>query len=225
MSISEWSVGIVNALQELWNGVLGFVPSLIGALIILIFGLIVAAVIAALIERIFDSIKLDNFLKSIGLTPYFERAGLKLRGARFLGRLVYWFLIIAFILAATDALGLSALSSFLESVLFYIPNVVVAVLIMLAAVIVANFLRKLVGASIKSAKLHAANFLGTLTWWAVILFGLFAALSQLNVASDIVTSLATGLIAMLALAGGLAFGLGGKEYAASLINKLKQHTE
>jgi len=142
-----------------------------------------------------------------------------------LGRLVYWFLVIAFVLAASDALGLAVLSEFLKEVLFYIPNVVAAVLVMLVAVVVANFLRKLIHASIKSAQLHAANFLGTLTWWAVVLFGLFAALNQLNVARDVVTSIVTGFIAMLALAGGLAFGLGGKEYAASLINKLKQHTE
>ena len=225
MTIQDWSVGIVEALQNLWNGVLGFVPNLIGALIILIFGLIVAAVLAALVERIFESIKLDNFLKSIGLTPYFERAGLKLKGARFLGRIVYWFLIIAFVLAASDALGLSILSEFLKEVLFYVPNVVAAVLVMLVAVVVANFLRKLINASIKSAKLHAANFLGTLTWWAVILFGFFAALNQLDVARDVVTSIVTGFIAMLALAGGLAFGLGGRDYASSLINKLKQHTE
>jgi len=225
MTVQDWSVVIVDSLQRLWGGFVGFLPGLIGTIVILILGLIVAAVLGAVIERIFDGIKLDKFLKSIGLTPYFERAGIALKGSRFLGKLTYWFILVAFILAASDALGLSALSRFLTDVLFYVPNVVAAVLVLLAAVVVGNFLRGLVKASVKSAKLHASNFLGSLTWWSVVLFGIFAALSQLNVARDIVNSLVTGLIAMLALAGGLAFGLGGRDYASHLISKLREHTE
>jgi len=150
---------------------------------------------------------------------------MRLRASRFLGQIVNWFLVIAFLLAASDVLGLFALSAFLKDVLFYIPNIVAAVLIMLAAVVLGNVLRKIVQASVMSARLHAANFLGTLTWWAVVIFGLLAALVQLNVAVAVIQTLVTGLIAMLALAGGLAFGLGGKDYAAYLIGKLRDHTE
>jgi hypothetical protein len=163
-------------------------------------------------------------LASLGLGKYFERAGLRLRGAYFLGRLVYWFIVVAFLLAASDSLGLYALSGFLKDVLAYLPNVVAAVLIMLAAVVVGNFLKKLVTASVLGAKLHAAHFLGTLTWWSVVVFGLLTALVQLGIASSIINSIVTGFIAMLALAGGLAFGLGGRDYANYLIGKLRDHT-
>ena len=181
--------------------------------------------LGALVEKIFEAIKLDSLLGRMGLGPYFERAGMRLRASRFLGQIVNWFLVIAFLLAASDVLGLFALSAFLKDVLFYIPNIVAAVLIMLAAVVLGNVLRKIVQASVMSARLHAANFLGTLTWWAVVIFGLLAALVQLNVAVAVIQTLVTGLIAMLALAGGLAFGLGGKDYAAYLIGKLRDHTE
>jgi hypothetical protein len=223
MIVQTWTDVIAGSLQNLWLGFASFVPNLVAALIVLIVGIIVAAGLGALVEKIFDALKLDSFLAKIGLKPYFERAGIKLRGAYFLGRLVYWFIAIAFLLAVSDALGLYALSGFLASVLAYLPNVIAAVLIMLAAVVLANFLRRIVIASVMGAKLHASRFLGSLVWWVVVIFGLLAALTQLNVATAIIQSIVTGFIAMLALAGGLAFGLGGKDYANYLVSKLREN--
>ena len=225
MVVQNWADVIAGSLQTLWFGIVAFLPSLLGALIVFVIGLIVASGLGALVEKIFDAIKLDSLLSKLGLSPYFERAGLRLRGARFLGQLVNWFLVVAFLLAASDILHLTALSSFLRDVLNYIPNIVGAVLIMLAAVVVANFLKRIVTASVMGAKLNAAHFLGTLTWWALVVFGLLASLVQLNVAPSIINSLVTGFIAMLALAGGLAFGLGGRDYAQYMIGKLRDHTE
>ncbi len=225
MVVQTWTNVVAVSLMNLWAGFVAFVPNLIGAIIVLIIGLIVAAGLGALVEKILDAIHLDGFLKKIGLGPFFERAGLRLRAAYFLGRLVYWFVVVAFLLAVADSLHLYALSQFLQNILNYLPNVIAAVLIMLAAVVVANFLRLLVAASVMSAKLHAAHFLGSLTWWAIVIFGLLAALVQLNIAASVLQSIITGFIAMLALAGGLAFGLGGRDYAAYLVNKLKDRTE
>ncbi len=225
MIVQNWTDVIVGSLQNLWLGFANFVPNLIAAIIVLIIGLIVAAGLGALIERIFEGLRLDAFLEKLGLKPFFERAGLRLRASYFLGRLVYWFIVIAFLLAVSQTLGLYALSMFLTSVVGYLPNVIAAVLIMLAALVLASFLRRVVTASVMSAKLHAARFLGSLTWWAVVVFGLLAALQQLNIASAIIQTLVTGFIAMLALAGGLAFGLGGKDYANHLIGRLREHTE
>lgn len=225
MLVQTWTDVIVTSLQGLWAGVVGFLPNILGALIVFIIGLVVAAGLSALVERIFDAVRLDSFLAKLGLAPFFERAGLRLRGARFLGQLVNWFIVIAFLLASTDILGLSAFSQFLSDVLLYIPNVVVAVLIMLAAVALGNFAKRVIVASVLSAKLHAAHFLGTLAWWSVVVFGLLTALEKLQIELPILQTLITGLIAMLALAGGLAFGLGGKEYAAHLLGKFKDSTE
>ncbi len=225
MVVQSWTNVVVASLQNVWLTIAAFLPNLIGAVIVFVIGLIVAAGLGALIEKVFEGLKLDSFLAKIGLKPFFDRAGIRLRGSYFLGRLVYWFIVIAFLLAASDSLGLFALSAFLNSVLAYIPNVIAAVLIMLAAVVLANFIRRIVTASVMSARLHAAHFLGTLTWWSIVVFGVFAALTQLQVAVAIIQSLVTGFIAMLALAGGLAFGLGGKEYAGHLVNRLQERTE
>ena len=225
MVIQNWTDVVATSLQNLWLGFMNFIPLLVGAFVILVVGLIVGAGLGTLVEKIFDAVKLDSFLMKLGLGPYFERAGLRLRVARFLGRLVYWFVVIAFLLAASDILGLFALSAFLSDILGYIPNIIAAVLIMLASVVLGGFLKRIVTASVLSARLHAAHFLGTLAWWSVIVSGLLASLVQLNIASTIIQSVVTGFIAMVALAGGLAFGLGGKEYAAHLLGKLRDHTE
>jgi len=225
MVVQNWTDVVVASLQNVWLQFANFLPGLIGALIVLIIGLIVAAGLGALVEKIFEALRLDLFLEKLGLKPHFERAGLRLRGSYFLGRLVYWFIVIAFLLAACSNLGLYALSNFLGAVLGYLPNVIAAVLIMLASVVLANFIRRVVTASVLSAKLHAAHFLGTLTWWAIVIFGFLAALTQLQIAVTIIQSIVTGFIAMLALAGGLAFGLGGREYATHLLGRLRERTE
>jgi hypothetical protein len=225
MFVQVWTEVLAASLQDLWGGFISLIPSLVGAVLILIVGLIVAAGLGALIERVVGLLKLDSLVTKAGAEKYFKRAGLKLDIGRFFGRLTYWFIVIAFILAASDILQFSALSTFLRSVLLYIPQVVVAALIMLAAVVVGNFLRDLVKASVMGAKLNAANFLGTLTWWSVVVFGLLAALSQLGIAVTIINTLVTGFVVMIALAGGIAFGLGGKDYANHLIGKFREQVE
>jgi len=97
-----------------------------------------------------------------------------------------------------------------------------AILIMFATLVAANFLRRLVAASVASAKMAHAKGLSALSWWVVFIFGFFAALAQVGVASRTLETLITGLIAMLALAGGLAFGLGGKEHASRFLDKIRE---
>lgn len=225
MFIQDWASVVVGSLQNLWIGFIGTIASIIGALVILIIGLIVAAGVGALVEKIINFIKLDKLLVNLGLQEYFERANMQVNSGKFFRKLTYWFLVVVFLLAATDVLGFYSLSGFLKDVLLYVPNVIVAVLIMLATFVIGHFLRSTVRATVKSAHLHGAGFLASLTWWAVVIFGLLAALSQLGIAVAVVNALITGLIAMLALAFGLAFGLGGKDYAAYLISKLREHTE
>src|SRR3989344_573097 len=221
MTVQDWVNVVVASLQNLWSEVLGFMPDLIGALIILVVGLVVAAGLGSLIERIVSALKVDSLLSRLGLEAYFERGGLHMNSGRFFGRAVYWFIVIVFLLAASDVLGFQSFSNFLADVLNYVPNVIVAVMILLAAMVLATFLRGVVRASVLGARLHSAKFLGSMTWWAVVIFGLLTALVQLGVAVTIINTVITGLIAMFALAGGLAFGLGGKEYAAHLLDKLR----
>ena len=225
MLIQTWTDVVVSSLQNLWVQVLSWLPSLIGAGVVFIFGLIVAAGLASLVEKVVGALRVDNVLRRLGVEEYTKRANMELNSGHFLGQLVYWFMLLAFLLAASDILGFFALSSFLQDVLLYLPNLVIAVLIMLAALVVANLTQHVVRASVLSAKLHAVKFLGSAAWWVVMVFGGLAALVQLGIAVSIINTVITGLIAMMALAGGLAFGLGGKDYAAHLMQKLQDELE
>ncbi|MBI5732564.1 hypothetical protein HY967_01215 [Candidatus Jorgensenbacteria bacterium] len=225
MVIQDLAELVGGPLQRVWSGALDVLGTIIVAAVVLIVGLIVANALSKVVQELINRIKLDNVLASAGLKQFLDRAGLALNSGKFLGQLIYWFLAVVFILAASDVLGFVELSNFLRAVVAYVPNVIVSVLIMLAAVVIANFLQRLVQASVRSAKLHAASFLSSLTWWSVVIFGFFTALSQLGIGVAIINSLVTGFVAMLALAGGIAFGMGGKDYAAHLISKLREKTE
>jgi hypothetical protein len=220
-AFQEFANTTVVSLQALWATVLAFLPNLIGALLVLIIGLIVAAVLERLVERVIYYLKLDTLLRRAGVEPYFERAGIRLNLGHFVGKLIYWFIVIVFLLAASDILNFAAFSMFLRDILIpFLPNVLVAVLIVLASLVAANFLRRLVVASISGARMNHAKGLGTLTWWVVFVFGFMTALMQVGVAVGIINTLITGLIAMLALAGGLAFGLGGRDRAARFLDRM-----
>ncbi len=222
MVVQNWADVAVASLYQLWWSFIGFLPELVGAIVVFLIGLIVAAGLGMLVERVLDALRLNALVNKTGVDEYFKRGGLELSISRFFGKLVYWFIVIAFFLAAADILRFTALSGFLQAVLLYIPRIAVAVLIMLAAVVVANFLKTVVRASVMSARMHSAKFLGALTWWSVVVFGLLAALSQLGIAVTIINIILTGFVVMVALAGGIAFGLGGRDYAAHLVDRLKE---
>ncbi len=225
MIIQNLTDATISSIFNVWAGVISFIPSLIGAVIVLIIGLIIASALKTLVEKVLDAVKLDNLLRKIDVEKFFQRAGVALNSGKFFGALVYWFFAIVFILVAADILRLEGLSQFLRQVVLYVPNIILAALIMLATIVVANFLRNVVKTSVAGAKLHASKFLGTATWWATVIFGILAALIQLGIAPALLNTIITGIVAMFAIAGGIAFGLGGKDYAAYLVNKLKERTE
>ncbi len=221
MFVQTWVDVITLSLQNLWQGFVYFIPNFLGALVIFFVGLIIAAGLGKIVEKLIDALKVDGLLSQIGLNKILERADVRLHFGRFVGVIVQWFFVIVTLLAVSDVLGLATFSDFLKQVLLYVPNIVIAVLIMLAGVVVATFLAKIVRASVMAARLHAARFLGTLTKWSVLIFAFLAALSQLGVAGALVNTLIMGFVAMMAIAGGLAFGLGGKEVAGDWLKKVR----
>lgn len=221
MFVQTWADVIRFTLQNLWTGFVMFLPNFLGALVIFFVGLVIAAGLSKIVEKLVDALKLDRLLEQFGLGKLLERADLRLDSGRFVGVLVQWFFIVVTLLAVSDILKLGAFSDFLKQVLLYVPNIIIAVLIMLAGVVMAAFLARLVRASVLAARLHSAHFLGALTKWSVLVFAFLASLSQLGIAGALVNTLIMGFVAMLALAGGLAFGLGGRDVAAAWLEKLR----
>jgi hypothetical protein len=222
MFAQNWGNTIFLSLETMWGVFVGFIPEFVSAVVILLIGIIIAVGLAKLGRRLVNALKIDMILEKMGFKGPMDRAGMKLDVGYFVGELIKWFLIIVFVLAASDILGLTMVSEFLNNVLLYIPKVIVAVFILLAAIIVASFLERLVKAAVLASNFSHASFLATVTRWAVFIFAIFAALVQLGIAPTLINTLFTGFVAMVAIAGGLAFGLGGKEYAGELIDTLKK---
>jgi hypothetical protein len=206
----------------LWFQFATFLPSLIAALVVFFVGWALAVAAGRLVEKLLVVLRINQGFEQLrGLKAAVERAGLSMNVSLLIGEIVKWFLIIVTLLAATDILGLSEISSFLTSVLLYIPNVVVAALILIIAVVLSNFVYRTVLASITAAGFGSASMVAAVSKWAIIVFALLAALTQLNVAVTLIQTIVTAFFAMIALAGGLAFGLGGKDLAMRWLKKME----
>ena len=212
---------LLDSLKGVWEGFIGFLPTLIAALIVFIVGWLIAIFVAKLINKLIKIIKLDSLLAKIGFEKVLSKAKLRLDSGKFFEELVKWFLIIVFLMAAVDILGLTQVTLFLQSILYYIPSVVVAAIVLLAAAIIAKFMYKLVKASTDAAGLHSASAIAGIVKWAILIFGFVIALTQLGIATTLIQTIVMGIIAMIAVAGGLAFGLGGKDMASKILDKIK----
>ncbi len=222
MVLQTWGNTITNAFQNIWTGVAGVLPNIVVAIVIFIIGWVVGSLVGRLIAHILKVIKLDTALEQAGLGNAVKRAGFSLNSGRFIGGLVEWFIIVAFLVASFDVLGLTQVNVFLQSVvLLYLPQVIVAVLILLVSVVIADVLSKIVTGSARAAGIHSANFLGTVTKWAIWIFALLAALVQLGIAVGFIQTLFTGVVVALSLAFGLSFGLGGQDAAARYVERVR----
>lgn len=218
----NYSESLTNSLEDLYARFINFLPSFLVAVIILVVGWVVATAVAKLIQSVLHSAKLDEIGDKLGLDQISARTGMKMSVSGTIAWLVKWFLLVAIFLAAADILQLDQISEFLNRVLLYIPSVIGAAAILLVGTMVAGFLSRLVRHSVQAAGLQSADLLGSVTQWAVMIFTILATLDQLNVASAFVQTLFTGFIAMLAIAGGLAFGLGGRDHAAKVLDKVEK---
>lgn len=210
------------ALQNVYTRLINFLPEFLVAVIILVLGWIVAVVVARLIKQALHAVRVDEVGDGLGLSKVSARTGVHMSISGTIAWLVKWFILITVFLAAADTLHLDKVSDFLDQVLLYIPNVIAGAAILLVGTMIASFLSKLVKHSVQAAGLASADLIGTVTQWAIMIFTILATLSQLNVAPAFVTTLFTGIIAMIAIAGGLAFGLGGREHASRALDKIER---
>jgi len=222
MLLSNWGDIFTLSLKSLWGGFIGFIPGLLGAVIIFLIGWLVGSVIGKAITQLVNVLKVDKLFDSAGANDFMNRAGLRLNVSGFIGGIVKWFIIIVFLMAALQIVGLTQVNDFLrEAVLYYLPKVIIASLVLVIATILADAMKKLVRASAQAANVRSAKMLGSITLYAIWGFALIIALSELGIATAFMQILFTGFIAALAIALGLSFGLGGKDAAARVIENVR----
>ena len=208
--------------QNLWVGVVNFVPNLVVALVILVIGWLIGALLGRAVWQVLKSLKIDEALRRAGLETFLHRGGIRLDSGAFLGALVKWFVIVVFLVAAFDVLGLTQVNLFLqEVVLGYLPRVLAAALVLLVGGVVGDVAGRIVITAGRTAGVHSAHFAGAIAKWAVWIFAILVALSQLGIATAFSQTLFTGVVIAISLALGLSFGLGGQEAAGRFIEKLR----
>jgi hypothetical protein len=223
MLLQNWGEIFSQSLVGLWYGFINFVPGLIGAIILFLVGWLVGSVVGKLITQLVAALKVDKLFDNAGASDFMTRAGLKLNVSGFIGGVVKWFVIIVFLMAALQIVGLTQVNDFLrEAVLYYLPKVIIAALVLVIATILADAMKKVVHASAQAANIRSAKMLGSITLYAIWGFALIIALSELGIATAFMQILFTGFIAALAIALGLSFGLGGKEAAARVIENVQE---
>ncbi len=222
MVFTTWADTLNQAFQNLFYGLVAFIPNLIVAIIIFVVGWLVGVGLGRVVAQFVTALRVDQALKAAGLDRVLSRGGFQLSAGKFVGFLVKWFFIVVFLVASLDVLHLTVVNMFIsEVVLGYLPQVIVAVLILLVAAVVAEAARRVVEGSAKAASFHSAGFVGKVAQYAIWIFALLTALAQLNVAQTILQPLITGVVIAASLAIGLSFGLGGQKAAERYIERFQ----
>jgi small-conductance mechanosensitive channel len=210
----------LSSLQAFWFGVGTWLPQVILAIIIFIILAIVAVLLGKAVAHLINLTRVNRLFENTGFKKLVNRAGYQLNIGNFIGWLIKWTLILVFLVAVLDAIGLSTATMFLAQIVMFLPRVIVAVLILIFGSVLAEFVGKLVSGSTHAANVASANFIGSVSKWAIWIVTILFVLSQLGIGAALVQTLWTGIVAGLALAFGLSFGLGGRDHAAKVLDKV-----
>lgn len=224
--VETWTNTLTLTFEQLLVDLVAIVPNIVVAILLVVIGWLIGAGIGRLVARAIGALRIDSALRSARVDEVVERTGFHFSAGGLLGGLVKWFIIAVFFVVALDVLQLGPVTDFLsEIVFFYLPQVIVAVLILLVAALVADFVQNVASGAARAAGIGSPFFVGTVARWAIWIFAILAALDQLNVAPTLVQTLFTGIVFALSLALGLSFGLGGRDAAARYIDRMSTELE
>jgi len=221
MAYVDWSVAII---QPFLQGLVAFIANLLLAVIVFVIGYLISVGIGKLITEILKSVKFNKLFEKEGWKTALQRAKIDVDPSGFIGAIFKWVFVIVSLLIAVDILGLTQFAGFLTNVLNYLPNVIGAVLIFIAAIIISDIVEKLVRVAVERMKVGHGYMSASIVKWAIWVFTIFLVLDQLLPSSLLVktlyTSIVYGIVGALALGIGLAIGLGGKDVAAGILQDM-----
>ena len=218
----EWGNLIVEPVSEMLTKILAYLPVLLGALLILIAGWIVAKIIRWLVNGLLKAVRFDMLADKAGISEVLRKGDLKTTAREIISGLVYWLVIIMVLVMVVNALGLPNASDVLATLFAYVPKVIAALFVLVVAMFLASFVSGIVQIAAGNAKLPKPELLAGISRWAIIIFAVTIALAQLGIAALLVTTTFNIILGGIVLALALAFGLGGKDAAARYLDELKQ---
>ncbi|GAC1396840.1 MAG: hypothetical protein NVS4B5_16540 [Vulcanimicrobiaceae bacterium] len=218
-AVNDWGAGLITGITAGLTRLFATIPNIIGAVLLLIIGWIIAGIIGKLVTRLLRVVHLDTVADRIGVNAFLVRSGTKLRASDIFGLIITWVVRLTFVEMAAEQLGMPQVSLVINQILGFVPNIIVAMVILAVGAFLGQLLGGIVRGTASEAGLGNPAFLAKLASGAVMAFAVIAALNELNIAPIVVNTLYIGLVAALALALGLAFGLGGRDTAARLTEK------
>lgn len=216
-AVTDWGVATWTAFTAGLATFYGFVPNLLGALLILLVGWGIASLLYVLTDRVLDALRFDALMARTGIDDAINRSGVRIDPSNLVAALVKWTVLLVAFMMAADALNLTQVSVGISAILAYIPNVVAAIAILALGVLLAGFVSGLVRGAAATAGLRTADLMADLSYWAITIFATLGAIGQLNIAPTLVQTLYTAVIAAIALATSLAFGLGMRDQARDVV--------
>ncbi|MBU0547596.1 MAG: hypothetical protein KKH57_02380 [Candidatus Omnitrophica bacterium] len=223
--IQTWAETTMVALQNLWQGFLAYTPQLVGSFLVFMIGWIVAVAVGKLVAEILNRFKFDRLFEKAGWKGALEKADLKVDASAFIGGIIKWILVIVFLLASVEILGLLQFAAFVNKILAYLPNVIIASLIFAVTVILTDIVEKVVRAAVEGIKIGYGKAVSMMIKWALWAFAILAILYQLGIARPFMEILFQGLVYTMVISLGLSFGLGGKEVAGEILRDVKDKLE
>jgi len=220
--LQSWYQVTIDSLDCLWKGVKYYTPRLIGAIIIIIVGWFVAVFLGWLTAEVLRKLKFNTPFEKGRWREVVEKAEWKVDPSGFIGAIVKWTVFIAFLLASVEALGFVQLAGFISQIINWLPNIIISAAIFIIAVIIAEYVPKIIRAISEGFGIKHSNVLEEIVKWAIWVFTGLAILYQLGVARQFIITLYTGFVYFLVIAGGLSFGLGGKDAAGRLIDDISR---
>lgn len=207
-----------NTVNNTFTNVASFIPRFFSGLIVLLIGVIIATFLKQILLELFKFIKLNSILKKYGLPETKEGVD----WANILAEMVRWFIIVLFLIPASDIWGLGRFVEVLNGLLLFLPNVFVSVLLLIVGFVISKLVYDIIMASVKGLSRESTKTIALVGRYSVLVFTFLVVLNQLGIASDLIRILFGGIVAMVALAGGLAFGLGGQDTAREILQKLRK---
>ena len=215
--VTDWGTALITSAAAALALLLGAIPKVIGFAVILIIGWIIASALAGAVAAILRTVKFNDLAQRAGISGFVQKMGVHTDAAGFLATLVKWFVRLIVLVTAFDALGLPAVSQVLQQILLWLPNLVVALVVLVIAGLVANALASLVRGAAAESGLGNPDLLATIATVAVWAFAIVIAVNQIGIATTIVNTLFMATVGAIAVAFALAFGLGGRETAAQIV--------
>ncbi|HEX6129305.1 MAG TPA: small-conductance mechanosensitive ion channel [Candidatus Limnocylindria bacterium] len=215
-TVSDWGDAVLVSVTEALQNFIGFLPALIGALLVLIIGWIVAGLLAGLIEKVLKTIGFERAADSTGIDDFIRQAGSDWSASRIVAEIVKWFIRLIAIQAAASILGLAQISEIINAILLWLPNLVVAIAIIVVGALIARFVGGLVRGATGEMGFANPDLMGAIARYGIIVFAVIAAIDQLGIAETVVNTIFIATVAAIAAAFALAFGLGGREVAGQI---------